>query len=96
MAASQVFQILWLRPEDYPRFRAIFDDVDDTFEEWRARMDRRLVEFSQKGIEIERMLINPDELVAWCRANGRPVDANARAEYPAVLAMERDSRGAGG
>ena len=84
--------VLWLRPEDYPRFRAIFDDVDDTFEQWRTRMERKLVELAKQGIEIERMLIDPDALVAWCAANGRKVDAQARALYPAFLALERDRR----
>lgn len=87
----KTIQILWLRPEDYPRFREIFDDVDDTFDEWRARMERRLAEVRVDGVEIERMLIDPDKLVEWCRENGRTVDANARALYPAYLALVRDS-----
>lgn len=85
--------VLWLKPEDYPRFRAIFDDVDDTYDEWRARMERKIPELIQRGIYIERTLVDPDKLVEWCRANGRAVDAEARAAYPAWLAAERDRDG---
>lgn len=79
--------ILWLKPEDYPRFREIFDDVDDTYEEWLARMERRIPDFINQGANIERVLVDPDKIVAWCRETGRAVDAQARALYPAILAM---------
>lgn len=88
---AKTMHVLWLKPEDYPRFRAIFNDVDDTYEEWRARMERKIPDYIKQGVYIERMLIDPDALVEWCRANGRPVDAQARAIYPAILAAERDS-----
>jgi hypothetical protein len=34
----KTMHVLWLKPEDYPRFRAMFSDVDDTYGEWRARL----------------------------------------------------------
>lgn len=91
MAAKSVCT-LWLKPEDYPRFREIFDDVDPTYDEWRARLERKLKAFTEQGVYVERMLIDPDELVAWCRENGREVNAEARALYPAWLLLQRDGK----
>lgn len=85
--------ILWLKPEDYPRFRAICSDVDDTYEEWRARMDRALLARAEPGIEFERVIINPDEFAEWCRVEGREIGPEARAIYPAYRAMLRAGEG---
>lgn len=90
MAAS--VHVLWLKPEDYPRFRAIFDDVDDTYDEWLARMERGLTQLKGKGVHVNRVLIDPDELVEWCRTNGCEVDSHARGTYAAIVGEQRERK----
>ncbi len=86
--------VLWLHPEDYPRFREICgDEVDDSYDAWRIQIEGKMVALTAQGVEVERVLINPDEFAAWCEENGYEPDGEARAMYPAYLLASRDKPG---
>lgn len=82
--------VLWLHPKDYARFREICGaDVDDTYEAWRDRIEGKLKALTARGIEVERVLIDPDEFLTWCQAKGQQPNGEARAAYPAYLLASR-------
>jgi hypothetical protein len=59
-----------LRPDSqrHPRFREICGpSVDDTYEAWRDQVERKLKALTRQGVEVERVLINPDEFAEWCK-----------------------------
>jgi hypothetical protein len=86
--------VLWLHPADYPRFREICGpSVDDTYEAWRNQVERKLKALTRQGVEVERVLINPDEFAEWCKENGYELDGEGRAVYPAYLLAIRQSPG---
>ena len=62
--------------------------LEDTFVEWEAGMKKRIPEYKKEGMRVEKVLIDVDELVAWCREKQIPVDGKARALYAAEALME--------
>jgi hypothetical protein len=55
--------------------------LDDTFEEWKRNVERTERQLAADGMVVRRVPIDVDALVAWCRAQNKPVDGAARAEY---------------
>jgi hypothetical protein len=62
------------------------DNLDDSHEAWRRNAEKFERELRQKGIEIQRVAIDVDALVAWCRAQKKPINGEARSAYAAHVA----------
>jgi hypothetical protein len=74
----------WYRREDWDRLLEMFPDRDqlhDTYDEWLkdVRQGEKLVK--REGNITKRIIVDPDELAAWCAMRGREPIASARAEY---------------
>ena len=85
--------VAWFTEEAWPRLREISanpDDLPDTFAEFLALAEPRFARHVASGLPLQRVHVDPDELLAWCKANGRPVDAHARAGFAAFVLMRRD------
>jgi hypothetical protein len=83
--------LAWLRREDWPRWQAIDADLP-AYEQWLAKMDIAISEIEKRGNVAEKVIVNPDDFVAWCRANGRQIERNARAQFAAeLLTRKRNS-----
>jgi hypothetical protein len=75
--------------EDYEAFRKLSPDLPDTFEEWAsnaADVDRRL---KDRGVTVDRIVIDPDGFSAWTRVRGMSRDEAARRAF----AVSKDRRG---
>jgi hypothetical protein len=82
----------WYRPEQWERLREISTDRDklaDTYEEWLETAERSLREMRTAGIYAEKVEIDVEALLAWCRAQGKEVNGEARAQYAAHLGQQR-------
>jgi hypothetical protein len=44
-------------------------------------------EFAARGIRTQRLTVEIDQLIAWCRRNRYEIDGTGRAAYVAVLTM---------
>src|SRR5437773_1584994 len=69
--------VAWFRREDYQRIREISDDeMHPTFEQFEAKMAERLPRHEAPGIILEKVIVDPDELLAFARdryhGSGRP------------------------
>ena len=84
--------LLWVTPEKYERFVAVCDDrMPPDHQGWKQTIEKRL---AARGIplgRLERFLIDPDEMAAWCRLHSGKVDSQSRSEYVAFLAAQRES-----
>lgn len=79
-----VIGIAWCDREQWERLKAVADDrdqLDDTFEEWQAKVTEAIRSFEAQGYAVRKATIDVDELVAWCQARGRRNDGPARSEY---------------
>ncbi len=82
----------WFTAETWPRLLAVVDDADlmpATYAEWIALAEPRFAQHVADGLPVERVLIDPDEWVAWCEANNLPIDRKARAAFAAVVLARR-------
>ena len=83
----------WFTAETFPRLREISanaDDLPDTYAEFLTLAEPRFARHASNGVPMQRVYIDPDELAEWCKANGRPVDAYARAGFAAFVMMRRE------
>ena len=62
------------------------DNLDNSYEDWKRNAESFERELRGKGIEILRVHINVDALIAWCQTRNKPIDGEARSQYAAQLA----------
>jgi len=87
----------WFTPESWPKMRAVAADRDnlhDTFEEFERSSTASFNELVAAGHAVEKVEIDADALISWCRAEGRPLDGKARQMFAAITLVKRD-KGAG-
>jgi len=81
--------VLWLTPANYDRAVALSDDgMPASYEAWREKIDR-VIGGLPAGVEVVRVEVDPDEVAAWCRANGRKVDTNSRSAFAAAYLQRK-------
>lgn len=76
--------IAWYRKDQWERFRAAAADrdaIDEDYEVWRSKAQDSFNYFMKVGTPATRIEIDLDELLQWCVAHNRVLDANARAEF---------------
>ncbi len=78
--------IAWYRRDQWARLRELATDADrleEAYEDWLAGAQKTIVQMTAAGVRVRRVDIELDELVRWCRHEGRPVDSAARAAFTA-------------
>ena len=75
----------WLREADWARWRALSEDLPDSYEEWRSAAEETIAKSRAQPWQIRKVEIDPEEYVAWCRARGRLYNAASRALYATFL-----------
>jgi hypothetical protein len=86
----------WFTREQYEKLLQVADDratMLPNFEEFDHVAGRRFDQHKARGLPVEKVMIDTDQFVTWCTAEGRPIDAHARAEYAALGMMLRDPDG---
>jgi hypothetical protein len=83
--------VAWFRAEDYQRIREISDDeMISTFEEWEAKMTKRLPSFEAPGIILEKVIVDPDELLDFARQfHAGKIDTKVRSAFAAFVVMKK-------
>ncbi len=84
-----------LSPAAWEALRALVPDAETlgtSHQEWTETQRRRQVKSEAKGYEVVVRDLDPESLHAWCRENGRPLDAGGRAKYGLSLLTERVPR----
>ena len=78
--------IAWYRREQWGRLREISQDADRlelTYDEWLESATRELRELRRSGLAIEKVNVDTEDLLGWCKANGLRVNGRSRANYVA-------------
>lgn len=78
--------IAWYRRDQWARLRELAADADgleEAYEDWLAGAQRTVDQMTATGVHVRRVDIDLDDLVHWCRAEGRPLDSAARAAFTA-------------
>lgn len=90
---STVTGIAWYRRDQWARLRELAADaakLEASYEDWLAGAQKTMVGLTVAGVRARRVDVDLDDLVRWCRHEGRPLDSAARAAF----AAERLSSGA--
>lgn len=75
--------VIWLSPANYDRAVALSEDgMPATYEAWREKIDKLIAQLPP-GIRVLKVEVEPDEVAAWCRANGRKVTTQNRSAFAA-------------
>ena len=83
--------IAWYKRAQWPRLRALSDEPDklaETYDEWLASANAQLAELRARGLAVRKVIVDVEELAAWCRRQGRKVEPSAAAAFAATLAEQ--------
>jgi hypothetical protein len=89
------FGIAWFRPEQWSRLLEISEDREDleeTFAEWEVLAEEKLRDLRAQGVNAQKITIDLEKLLAWCKSRGLSLNASARSQYVADLLRKRDLR----
>ncbi|RXR28930.1 hypothetical protein [Sphingobium fluviale] len=93
---DKIIAVVWPRPEDYPRFLEICGtaDVPDTYLEF---VQQALTSLRANGIDpsrIEKVHVDPDEMLEWCMRHHGNVETEARALFALLKVRSKYGKGA--
>jgi hypothetical protein len=82
-----VIAFAWFRPEEWHELKRISPDLDDTYEEWLAKV-HDIIEAMGSSLkdQVVKVVLTADALRKWKRATGREVDSRVRARLAAKVA----------
>jgi len=87
-SATTQFGVAWYSREDWERLHEVADDrnkLDDTYEDWERQALKMIRDLEAVGQRIQKVPINIEALIAWCRERKCRVDMAARSEYVSYL-----------
>lgn len=64
-------------------------ELDDTYEQWQQGAADAVRRIESQGQKVERVHVEVESLVYWCKEKGLPVNGKSRAEYVAQLMQRR-------
>jgi hypothetical protein len=76
----------WYRREDYSRIREMMSDrhnLAPTYDQWLAAAENNESVGRQAGLDIVRVVIEPDAFARWCGEKGIEPASAARMDYAA-------------
>lgn len=83
--------IAWYKPEQWQRLLEVSVDSDrleKTFGEWQIFAEKAMEDFAARGSFPIKVVVDVEELLAWCNENGLPVNGESRSQYTARLLRE--------
>lgn len=91
---ESVVGVAWYSEQDWTRLRLVCsdpDEMDDSYAEWRAAAEKTIRDLAKLGSPAERVDVDIDEFLRWCRLHGRKTDKAARTEFAAYSLRARRS-----
>ena len=85
-----VVAVAWLEQADWPRWQKIDRELPP-YDRWLSKIATLIAATEQFGARAEKILVDPDLFVAWCKLHGKPIDRNSRSLY-AVIQLARRHR----
>jgi hypothetical protein len=68
------------------------DQLEEDYDAWLTSAERSLATVRSQGLGVERVVVDVEEIAAWCIRKGRRFDGKARSEYVADLMRQRASQ----
>src|SRR5262245_42040383 len=78
--------LAWFREEDWSTLLKSANDADalhDTYEQWQEDATKKFDELRSKGVRVQKVDINVEELIHWCRDQKIPLNGASRSRFAA-------------
>ena len=85
--------IAWYKPDQWERLREIFidrKDIEFTYTEWLANAQRAFQQILFSGQSVQKMEVDVEELLAWCKSKGLEVNGKSRSAFVAEKLRQQD------
>lgn len=79
-----VLGIAWYGEQEWTRMRLVCSDpeeMDNSYAEWRDAAEKAIEDLRKLGQAVEKVDVDIDEFLRWCRLHGRKTDKASRAEF---------------
>lgn len=87
-----VVGLAWFDRKQWQRLTEVVEDrneLDDTFEQWKLSALEAVRTMEREGQKVEKVHVEVESLVSWCRDRGLPVNGKSRAEYVTQIMRRR-------
>jgi hypothetical protein len=84
LGTPAVIGVCWYRQDQYDRFLASANDreaLEDTWAEWQITAERTTRQYRARGLDVRKIEIDLDDLLAYCSVEDKPNTAATRAAY---------------
>jgi hypothetical protein len=81
-----VLGLAWYQADEWSKLleaSADRDELEETHAEWLRDAEATYRKMVVGGLGVKKVRVRVDELIEWCREEGRPVDSESRAAYAA-------------
>lgn len=90
---ENIFTICWFDEEQWDLIARLDPNgVDDSYSQWRKNANKAFTGLKDKGLSVNKVLVNTGELVKWCHERNITPNSKARSEYAAFLAQKRHEK----
>ena len=76
--------IAWYRRDQWPlllKTAADRSELEETYDEWLTNVRQIMTDIESKGVQVIKVPIDLEDLIEWCKLEGRGQDGAARASY---------------
>jgi hypothetical protein len=87
-----VVGLAWFDRRQWKRLTEAVEDrneLDDTYEQWQQSALDAVRKIEGEGQSVEKVHIEVESLVSWCKEKGLPVNGQSRAEYVTQIMRRR-------
>jgi hypothetical protein len=87
-----VVGLAWFDRKQWKRLTEAVEDrseLEKTYEQWEQGALDAVRKIERQGQKVEKVHVEVESLVSWCKENGLPVNGTSRAEYVTQIMRRR-------
>lgn len=87
--------VAWYKPTQWLQLKEISEDGDqmeETYGEWQLLAEKALKDFAAQGISPTKVEVDVNELLAWSKERGLPINGETRSRFAAWLSKEKEKK----
>jgi hypothetical protein len=87
-----VVGLAWYDRKQWKRLTEAVEDrseLENTYEQWEQSALDAMRTIERQGQKVEKVHVEVESLVSWCKENGLPVNGKSREEYVAQIMRRR-------
>jgi hypothetical protein len=87
-----VVGLAWFDRKQWKRLTEVVEDrneLDATYEQWERSAVDAVQMLERQGQKVEKVHVEVESLVSWCKEKGLPVNGQSRAEYVTQIMRRR-------